>query len=89
MIFTRWSHFHRPIHADVAVQLPAEYRFLAVIPESLAPTAEAANRAVGVAKAVLAGKTDSIDMLSDSVDLQADNFRRAMHPEEGQPMRPE
>ena len=69
MIFSRWSHFHRPIHADVAVQLPAEYRFLAVIPESLAPTAEAANRAVGVAKAVLAGKADRVDMLADIADL--------------------
>ena len=74
------------IHVDVAVRLPAENLVPVVIPDSLAPTAEVTNRAVEVAKAVLA---DRADMLADIADLQVDNFRCAMHPELGQPMRPE
>ena len=73
-----------PKQAGVAVQLPAEYLVPAVIPDSLAPTAEVTNRAVEVAKAVLAGNADRADrgdMLADSADLQVDNFRCAMHPE--------
>ena len=59
------------LHAGVAVQPLAEYLVPAVLPDSLAPTAEVTNRAVGVAKA---GKADRVDMLTDIADLQVDNF---------------
>ena len=68
------------IHAGVAVQLPAENLVPVVIPDSLAPIAEVTNRAVGVAKAVLAGNADRVDMLAGIADLQVDNFRCAMNP---------
>jgi len=47
------------IHAGVAVQPPAGYPVPAVVPASLAPTAEVTSRAVEVAKA---GKADWVDM---------------------------
>ncbi len=63
------------IHADVAVQLPA------VAPDSLAPTVEVVHMAGRVARTVLAGKADRVDMLVDIAELQVDNFRCALHPE--------
>ena len=47
------------IHAGVAVQPPVVCLVPAVVPDSLAPTAEVTSRAVGVAKA---GKADMVDM---------------------------
>ena len=87
MIFTRWSHFHRPIHADVAAQLPAGYLLLAVIPDSLAPNAEVSNRAGRATKALLARKAHWVDMLTligmlgHIVDFRVDYFCCSMRPE--------
>lgn len=64
MIFTRWSHFRWPIHAGVAAQLPAEYWFLAVVPDFLTLTAGVSNRADRVTKALPVGKAGWVDMFA-------------------------
>ena len=85
MIFTRWSHFHRPTHAVVAAQLPADYLLPAEARDSLAPTAGATSRAGRATKVLLAHKAGWVDMfaladmLAHIVDFQADYFCCSMH----------
>lgn len=64
MIFTRWSHFYRPIHAGVAVQPPAQYLVPAAVRNSLALTAGVSNWAGRATKALLARKAGLVDMFA-------------------------